>query len=603
MIDGLFFDTQFLKFNDVFPTKITFLKSSETCHDCFGFYSFENDESVDEVKILFEDICQTKLIPNISSIFLGNRFKNKKLVFFLIKEGFSKNESLFSNIDNGVDIKNEKIYFIAPCEQDGYALKSENNQLLWKRDDGEGNGLIQTLPVKHVIPNKHKFICVKKEYNGELVRINGDFVFSCLNENDDQLNDSFKLLSDKSNKSIDLLFDNKIDNISFRINLGKNNFEESFCNYIQYAFNQEELLQNVEGIELELNDDFDDKLIFKGEVKDNSISFNNYKFNAIFSDNKILIKGIAPGFVYQNLLNKIVIKTDSKKITSCNVKLVVYINNKPISHYIEAEICEFSKENTNSLDALLKSQDNLLKTSNRENIFEKSFKNVNFEPVGNFAKELEISLPTFLNPVEEVVQTNKKVLIFDALSETGKEITKIFARDNWDLLLCSDVDVATMENFVSEIKQTFNVNVVPFSANVNSQKDLLKLIPFILKEKGLPEAVVFKFDKMCELSQDFNLNNYQACQNETALFISSLNILIEKSSSLNKHISIVHLINKYNDFWGEFGQINQEVIIKKFNNKFIKINGILLDDKSANVGNTVLSLIEGNSFNHIANLA
>ena len=133
MPEPFFADASILRIRDAVPVKATFLETASDGH-FFGFCTLE-DGKLTEARTLFANVGASALIPNVSSVFLGNRLGGKTPVFFVIENGYELNKgtSWFNDAACG---QNGFWKFLKPAES-GLVPALEQGKTVWKNAGGQ----------------------------------------------------------------------------------------------------------------------------------------------------------------------------------------------------------------------------------------------------------------------------------------------------------------------------------------------------------------------------------------------------------------------------------------------------------------------------------
>lgn len=116
----------------------------------------------------------------------------------------------------------------------------------------------------------------------------------------------------------------------------------------------------------------------------------------------------------------------------------------------------------------------------------------------------------------------KVVCITGADGGIGREITKRFAAEGATLILTSIADTSAFNDFVSEIKNDYKVEVYPFFFDLSDEeaikaalKDIkaLKLkINVLINNAGMPHLAILPFTKMSDVKKVFQVNYFAQLQ-------------------------------------------------------------------------------------------
>ncbi len=117
---------------------------------------------------------------------------------------------------------------------------------------------------------------------------------------------------------------------------------------------------------------------------------------------------------------------------------------------------------------------------------------------------------------------NKVVCITGADGGIGREITKRFAAEGATLVLTSIAESAAFNEFVTELKKEYQVDVHPFFFDLSDEeaiklalKDIksLKLkINVLINNAGMPHLAIVPFTKLSDLKKVFQVNYFAQFQ-------------------------------------------------------------------------------------------
>ncbi len=117
---------------------------------------------------------------------------------------------------------------------------------------------------------------------------------------------------------------------------------------------------------------------------------------------------------------------------------------------------------------------------------------------------------------------NKVVMITGADGGIGKEITKKFAIEGATLILTSISESEEFNNFISELKNDYKVEVHPFYFDL-SEEDAIKTalkeikalklkINVLINNAGMPHLAILPFTKMSDVKKVFQVNYFAQMQ-------------------------------------------------------------------------------------------
>ena len=117
---------------------------------------------------------------------------------------------------------------------------------------------------------------------------------------------------------------------------------------------------------------------------------------------------------------------------------------------------------------------------------------------------------------------NKVICITGADGGIGREITKKFAAEGATLILTSIAQSDAFDEFVTELKDNYKVDVYPFFFDLSDEeaikaalKDIksLKLkINVLINNAGIPHLAILPFTKMTDVKKVFQVNYFAQLQ-------------------------------------------------------------------------------------------
>lgn len=490
MPEPFFADASILRIRDAVPVKATFLETASDGH-FFGFCTLE-DGKLTEARTLFANVGASALIPNVSSVFLGNRLGGKTPVFFVIENGYELNKgtSWFNDAACG---QNGFWKFLKPAES-GLVPALEQGKTVWKNAGGQTVCPAVDATVETVRP-----VLVWQANDGRIYTAKGKIYHSCAYGLHPELNPDgarrFVFTTQKESASVLLCFiDGAIPParqkplMAFRLQAGEGNFQALLRNRIVAFVPMISDDDRVLSASVEIPDEFEDKLEIDGVADMRNVTVGSDSVSVKIDDNRLEIKGKACAALYTALLTRVKIKTDATAPAKSKVVVTVKTETDTIESKGEVDILSEKTAEQPSSSIIAKAA----------HTPPASISNFSTLPAF-YAETRSETLPSFLTQTETpAVQSapkpaafNKTVLITGGARGIGAEIARALAARGCAVIAHCGADVADAVKLVEELRRTGHGKAAYVRADFNSVDETKSLIDDVTRTYGTIDLLVF----------------------------------------------------------------------------------------------------------------
>lgn len=517
---NVFFDPSALRINDSTPVKVTFLHAQPgTEHHLIGFYTFDNNQFKD-IRILFSNVHNEVLNPNVSSVFLGNRLNGKTPVFFMIENGFSLNSS-FPWFSDAVSGKNGNWMFLEHPADETLMPVLERGAPVWKNPQG-----ITVETAIEAQTGSPRPVLIWHSNDGHLYKINGTLYHSYgygfmpdLNPDEDK---HALLILEEATSSVILNFAGKntdlletSPNVSLRLQIGERNFSALTKNRIGCAV----ALTLASGttvteMSVKIPVDSENALYIEGFEDHTTIPLARRTFHIVNEKTKLTISAEAPAAVYEAICTQIKIKAASQEQTESPVTVTLQTSRGEIIRTGTITIAPEGSLTSTLFSSILSTSEKEPETKSKlQHIVSDSLEKLN-DPVPSFLvsapeeKSSAISSKKSSRLMAKPYSQGKTVLITGGAKRIGREIALNLAREGWDVLIHCNTSVIEASRLCEELQQKFGIKSAYIRANLENIIEARELISSAVKTYG-------PIDVLVNNASVFDIDDVFSCTPET----------------------------------------------------------------------------------------
>lgn len=524
---NLSFNPSALRICDSSPVKVTFLKASAGEHHILGFYTVDGNAFKD-IRLLFPDAGNDTLIPNVSSVFLGNRLNGKTPVFFLIENGFAlnSNEEWFADAAAG---KNGFWKFLTPCSAKGAFPVLERGETVWKTDaettvePAEDARLGSERPVLAWQSNDGRLFLPK----GNLYHSFGYGIYPKMNPDAEQ---HAVLIPEGELSSVILNFATAKTNLietspalSVRLQIGERNFDALTRNrvacFIPLNLAKETL---VEEMTVSLPETCSESLFIEGLEDQTSLPVAQRTFDVVKAEHSLTLRADAPAYVYDALYSMVKIRTSSPEASETSVRVLLKTARGDIIR--EGNVALLSENMLSG--TIFSSLPTTLPVSDADQ--SSAIKRIvsaeqNADPLPAFLVEETTSPASLVKTAASLLMKSapngKTALITGGAKRVGRAVAFGLARRGWNVLIHCRASISEAGRLVEEIRQTFGVKAAYVKADFSDAKELEKFIPSVVETYG-------SFDALINNAAVFEADSFMTCTPETWAANMTINLQV-----------------------------------------------------------------------------
>ncbi len=490
MSEPFFIDASILQIHDAAPVKATFLETVSDGH-FFGFYTLENNAPAD-ARTLFANVGTSALIPNVSSVFLGNRLGGKTPVFFVIENGWDLNRGApwFNDAAGG---QNGFWKFLKP-EENGLFPALEQGKTVWKNAGG-----LTVRPAVDATVETARPVLVWQANDGRIHVPKGKIYHSCAYGLHPELNPDgarrFVFTTQKESASVLLCYiDASIPPakqkplIAFRLQAGDGNFQALLRNRIATVLPVLPDDEKVLSASVEIPDEFEDALEIDGVADGRTVTVGQDTVSIEINANRLEIKGVARAALYTALLSRVKIKTDATAPAKSKVAATIETASGIVEGKGEVDILSEKAADRPSSPIIAKAA----------HTPPASISNYSALPAF-YAETKSETLPSFLTQTETATVRNapksaafnKTVLIAGGARGIGADIARALAARGGAVIVHCHADVADAAKLVEELRRAGHGKAAYVRADFNSVDETGGLIDDVTRTYGVPDLLVF----------------------------------------------------------------------------------------------------------------
>lgn len=509
-----YFDPSVLRICDSSPVKVTFLKSSGKDRHILGFYTIDGNVFKD-IRILFVNAGNESLIPNVSSVFLGNRLNGKIPVFFTIENGFDLNAG--AEWFQDVTAQNGFWRFLSPCSDASAFPVLERGNVVWK-DKGETiveAGADACLGTEHPVlvwqSNDGRLFVPK----GSIYHSFGYGLYPEMNPDDKRHALLFReaegtslILNFTGNKGGRLESD---PTVSVRLQIGDRNFDALTQNrvgcFIPLNLARETVVEEMSVI---LPENSPDTLYLEGFDDQKSLPVAQRTFEIRNTGRALTLKSQAPSAVYEALCSLVKIRTASPSVSETDVSIVLKTSRGDVTRRGSVSILS-----ENMMAGTIFSTKTPLGFPESElpPRFKVSSEKPS-DPLPVFLRDAageETTPASLVKTAASLLMKNapngKTALITGGAKRIGRAIATGLARRGWNVLIHCCSSVGNAGKLVEEIRQTYGVKTAYVRCDFTDAKELRSFLPSVVETHGsidalINNAAVFEQDSFDSCSQE-----------------------------------------------------------------------------------------------------
>lgn len=519
------FDPSALRICDSSPVKVTFLRASENERHILGFYTVDGNAFKD-VRLLFSNAGNDTLIPNVSSVFLGNRLNGKTPVFFMIENGYGLNGAAewFADAAAG---KNGFWKFLSPCSAPNARPVLERGQIVWK----SGETVIESAEDARL--GTERPVPVWQSNDGRLFVPEGDVYHSFgyglypnMNPDTDR---HAVLFPEDETSSVVLNFAGRktalietAPALSVRLQIGERNFDALTRNrvacFVPLGLSKETVVAEMT---VALPDDSPDSLYLEGLEEQTSLPAAQRTFSVENAGRSLTLKADAPAAVYDALYSAVKIRTSSPESSETPVNVLLKTSRGDVTRTGSVSLLSENMFSGTIFSAVPPTL----------SVAEESRAHLT---VNRPQEKTPDPLPAFLtDPVEETTPASlvktaasllmksapngKTALVTGGAKRVGRAIAFGLARRGWNVLIHCRSSVSEAGRLVEELRQTCGVKAAYVRADFSVPKELEGFIPSTVETYGTIDALINN-------AAVFETDSFMTCTPETWAANMTLNL-------------------------------------------------------------------------------
>ena len=482
----VFPDASLLRVNDGAPVKVTFSQARSNGH-MVGFYTLDAG-AFHDIRILFPNIGDT-LIPNVSSVFLGNRLTGKMPVFFVVENGGTLNRDAVWFNDAAAGRNGFWLFLKRPEETDAVPVL-EQGEIVWQKNGETVEPAVQAdsgtpLPVPVWQSNSGRIHMPKG-------RVFHSFGYGLHPEMNPDGAHRFLLVPQEENASValnfltDAAYPEKSE-ITLNLQIGERNFQALTRNRIVNAALPVPD-QTISSATVRIPDEFEDTLYLDGFEGQKSLPAAGTVFSIETAGNVLTLTGEGTPAVYEALLSCVKIRTEASAPAKSPVSVTYQTVSGEIVQCGESDILSDSVLPAPLLAGLPPVKQPVAAA-------------VKPLPEGLFAAaEPQDELPSFLTRPVAAVETAepkpqakgeaKTALVTGGAHSIGAEIARVLAAKGYNVIVHCHTAAAEAARLVEELRRTYQVKAAYFRADFSSYDETADLVESVTKTYGAPELLV-----------------------------------------------------------------------------------------------------------------
>lgn len=481
----VFPDASLLRVNDGAPVKVTFAQARSNGH-MVGFYTLDAG-AFHDIRILFPNVGDT-LIPNVSSVFLGNRLTGKTPVFFVVENGntLNRDAAWFNDAAAG---RNGFWLFLKRPEEPDAAPVLEQGEIVWQKN---GETVEQAAPADSGTPAP---VLVWQSNSGRIHmpkgRVFHSFGYGLHPEMNPDAAHRFLLAPQEENASVALNFLSDAAHpekpeITLNLQIGERNFQALTRNRIVNAALPVPD-QTISSATVRIPDEFEDTLYLDGFEGQQSLPAAGTVFSIETAGNVLTLTGEGTPAVYEALLSCVKIRTEASAPAKSPVSVTYRTASGEIDRSGESDILSDSVLPVPLLTGLPPVKQPAAVKPLPEGLFSPA--------------EPQDDLPSFLTrPVAAAVETvepkpqakggAKTALVTGGARKIGAEVARALAAKGYNVVVHCHTAAADAARLVEELRRTYQVKAAYFRADFASYDETADLVESVTKTYGAPDLLV-----------------------------------------------------------------------------------------------------------------
>lgn len=480
----VFPDASLLRVNDGAPVKVTFVQTRSNGH-MVGFYTLDAG-AFHDIRILFPNVGDT-LIPNVSSVFLGNRLTGKTPVFFVVENGntLNRDAAWFNDAAAG---RNGFWLFLKRPEETDAAPVLEQGEIVWQKN---GETVEPAVAADSGTPAP---VLVWQSNSGRIHmpkgRIFHSFGYGLHPEMNPDAAHRFLLTPQEENASVALNFLSDAAHpekpeITLNLQIGERNFQALTRNRIVNAALPVPD-QTISSATVRIPDEFEDTLYLDGFEGQQSLPAAGTVFSIETAGNVLTLTGEGTPAVYEALLSCVKIRTEASAPAKSPVSVTYQTASGEIVRSGESDILSDSVLPSPLLTGLPPVKQPAAVKPLPEGVFTPA--------------EPQDELPSFLTrpvaavePVEPKPQPKsgaKTALVTGGARKIGAEIARALAAKGCNVIVHCHTAAAEAARLVEELRRTYQVKAAYFRADFSSYDETADLVESVTKTYGAPDILV-----------------------------------------------------------------------------------------------------------------
>ena len=499
LIKNSFFDPSALRIIDSTPVKVTFLRAApENGRHILGFYTLDSGRFRD-IRLLFPNVHNESLIPNVSSVFLGNRLNGKTPVFFMVEDGYALNadSAWFQDAASG---KNGFWTFLQPPAEKDLFPALERGVLVWKND--QGRPLETAEEARQGTPHP---VLIWQSNDGRVFPLQGvmfhSFGYGLYPKLNPDRGKHAVLILEEENASVILNFTGSggeepetSADISLRLQIGERNFAALTRNrvgcFIPLGLARETVVTEMT---LSLPPESGNTLYLESYEDQTTLPLARQTFLISNEGARLTVSAEAPAPVYEALCGQVKIRTNAPEPAECPVEIILQTSRGEIRRRGSVAVLSENMLSGTIFSSLPRFPAADSDRPLRPHIFFAETADKNADPLPSFltqpAEERHPAKSTAAI-LTKPMPNGRTVLITGGAKRIGRATALHLARRGWNILIHANTSLAEAGRLVEEIQQSSGVKAAYIRADLADAAETAGLIPEAEKTYGTIEALI-----------------------------------------------------------------------------------------------------------------
>lgn len=507
-----------LYFAGGFPLKLTFLKALSGPH-IFGVYEIGDDGALLNPKIAFPNLAPDSLIPTVSSFSLEDDYKNKRISFFLVNNGFALNQHIegFANMAGN---KNGRLsFFERSLNWKAIPVKGKSDEIVWV--DRITHAFLEPATPASITSKNPVLIWEADKQEPKI--ISGHTFHTAAKGEYNLLNpDGYPhsaILFDNSGDSLTIGFCNILQpekgvytDVRLKLAIGEENFialyPESFAPGLSLRELRSEQIKSL-NIKIAGGRQRYDRLrpwaLFldeNGQIEDTEITITN-----IDQHGCLLLQGKEPYRVYESVLEHIRLVNPVKEEENTPRTIALTIKTDAGLYNWEVDVLPNASTAAKSSPKVRKNHSE--KTKEEKSPAKTAEDTAPAEPSKSetpATTEPTAPLASQIRPTPLAASERKTVLITGAAKRIGKEIALGFAKDGWNVIIHCFNSLPEARELAREIGKC-KVRTALLQADLADESEVVQIFPQIFNVFDKVDCLVncasiFERDSFADVSQE-----------------------------------------------------------------------------------------------------